>query len=263
MVPKPIVQWLGGKRRLAKHILPKLNPHHTYVEPFCGGAAIFFCKAPSAVEVLNDINGELVNLYRVVQTHLDEFLRTLEFTLVSRAEFDRHQAQPPETLTDIQRAARFYYLQRTAFGGLVEGQTFGTAKTCPPKLNLTTVESDLQVAHNRLCRVYIENLPWTECVARYDGADTLFYLDPPYYGTKGYGVEFPIEQYEFMAELATSIKGQMIISVNDTPEMRHCFQSLTVDTLSTEYTVAKGAAKAVTELLLTNEQHANCSYSLF
>jgi DNA adenine methylase len=74
-VPKPIIPWIGGKRRLAGRILPMLPPHECYVEPFAGGAAIFFLKPPSKAEALNDINGEIVNLYRVVKHHLEELYR--------------------------------------------------------------------------------------------------------------------------------------------------------------------------------------------
>ena len=115
---KPIIPWIGGKRRLARHILPLFPAHTCYVEPFCGAAALFFRKAPAKAEVLNDINGELVNLYRVVQHHLEEFLRQFKWALTSRQIFKWLQATPPEPLTDIQRAARFFYLQKNAFGGL-------------------------------------------------------------------------------------------------------------------------------------------------
>lgn len=96
----PLVPWIGGKRRLAKHILPLLAvPHTCYVEPFAGAAAIFFAKAPSDVEVLNDINGELVNLYRVVQHHLEEFCRQFKHALVSRQMFEWQKMALPATLT--------------------------------------------------------------------------------------------------------------------------------------------------------------------
>ena len=127
----PIVPWIGGKRRLAKHILPLFPEHTCYVEPFCGAAALYFMKEPAKVEVINDINGELVNLYRVVQHHLEEFVRQFKWALSSRQIFKWLQATPTEPLTDIHRAARFYYLQRSAFGGKVDGQTFGVAATAP------------------------------------------------------------------------------------------------------------------------------------
>lgn len=108
---KPIVPWVGGKTRLAKHLLPLFPHHQCYVEPFCGAAGLYFAKEPSQVEVLNDINGELVRLYRVVQHHLEEFVRQFKWALSSRQIFEWQKMTRPETLTDIQRAARFYYLQ--------------------------------------------------------------------------------------------------------------------------------------------------------
>jgi len=72
---KPIIPWLGGKRKLARRIIEVFPAHECYVEPFCGGAAVFFLKAPSPCEVPIDRDGEIVNLYRVVRHHLDEFVR--------------------------------------------------------------------------------------------------------------------------------------------------------------------------------------------
>lgn len=88
MTHNPIIPWMGGKRRLAKYILPLFGEHTTYCEPFCGGAAMFFYKEPSKVEVLNDLNGELTNLYRVVKNHLEEFIKQFKWTLISRQEFN-------------------------------------------------------------------------------------------------------------------------------------------------------------------------------
>ena len=241
----PIIPWIGGKRRLAKHLFPFFPAHGCYVEPFCGAAALFFMKQPAKVEVLNDINGDLVNLYRVVQHHLEEFIRQFKWALVSRQIYGWLNMTRPETLTDIQRAARFFFLQKQGFGGKVEGRTFGTATTAGPRINLLRIEEDLSQAHVRLAQATIEHLPWDQCVTRYDRPHTLFYCDPPYWGTEGYGVGFGLEQYDRMAELARSISGRMIISVNDIPEMRRAFKGLTMDRLEIRYTIGgSGRVKA-------------------
>ncbi len=132
----PVIPWIGGKRRLAKHILPLFPEHTCYAEPFCGAAALYFLKPQTEVEVLNDINCELINLYRVIKHHLDEFVKQFRWSLTSRQIYKWLQITLEETLTDIQRAARFYYLQKLAFGGKVADQSFGTATTAPPRLNL-------------------------------------------------------------------------------------------------------------------------------
>jgi hypothetical protein len=112
----PIVPWIGGKRRLVDLLLSRFPPHRRYVEVFAGGAAVFFARNPADVEVLNDVNGDLVNLYRVVTHHLEEFVRQFKWALSSRQVFKWLQETRPETLTDVQRAARFFYLQQQSFG---------------------------------------------------------------------------------------------------------------------------------------------------
>lgn len=241
----PIIPWLGGKRRLADHIIPRFPAHTCYVEVFAGGAALYFLRPPAEVEVINDIKGELVTLYRVVQHHLEEFVRQFKWALSSREVFKWAQITRPETLTDIQRAARFYYLQHQAFGGKVQGQTWGTATTAPaPTVNLLRLEETLSAAHLRLAGAYIERLDWQECIERYDRPHTLFYLDPPYWETLGYGVPFEWSQYEAMARLMRTMKGKSILSINDHPQIRECFAGMHMETVPITYTVS-GGGKAV------------------
>ena len=104
--------YIGGKNRLARQIIEKFPEHTTYVEAFAGGAQVFFHKEPSKVEVLNDLDGEVVNFFRVCQRHHEELVRYLRFVVVSRKWFTLLQAENPETLTDIQRAARFFTCRR-------------------------------------------------------------------------------------------------------------------------------------------------------
>ena len=248
----PIIPWVGGKRRLAKHILPMFPEHRCYVEPFAGAAALYFLKEQAKVEVLNDVNGELVNLYRVVKHHMGEFVQQFRWSLTSRQMFKWLQITPEETLTDIQRAVRFFYLQKNAFGGKVSKQTLGTATTSPPRLNLLRLEEDLSQAHLRLSQTYIEHLDWTACIAKYDREYTLFYCDPPYWKTEGYGVDFGLDQYTRMAELARLIKGKMLISVNDIPEMRKAFAGLHMVSLPISYTVGGGKGVKSAELAIRN-----------
>lgn len=237
MTGEPIVPWIGGKRRLAERLIRLFPQHSCYVEPFAGAAAVLFAKQPSDVEVLNDVNGELVNLYRVVQHHLEEFVRQFKWALSSRAMFKWMQLQPSAPLTDIQRAARFYYLQVNAYGAKLEHQTWGTATTTPPGLNLLRLEEQLSAAHLRLASVYVENLDWRECVTRYDRPHSLFYMDPPYWDTEGYGVPFTIEQYALMAQAMREIRGRAVLSVNDHPAMREAFAGFPIETIDITYQV--------------------------
>lgn len=195
----------------------------------------------------------MVNLYRVVKHHLEEFVRQFKWALVSRQIFKWLQDTPEETLTDIQRAARFYYLQKQAFGGKVADHTFGTSTTSAPRFNLLRIEEELSMAHLRLSRTVIEHMDWATCIERYDRPHTLFYCDPPYWGTEGYGVEFGLDNYDRMAALARSIKGKMIISVNDIPEMRAAFRGMTRMCVDIKYNLTvTGQATPRKELVICN-----------
>ena len=250
----PIIPWLGGKRRLADKLIPLFPKHECYVEVFCGGAALYFLRPfPAATEVINDINGELINLYRVVQHHLEEFVRQFKWAISSRQVFKWHQLTDTKTLTDIQRAARFYYLQQHAFGGKVSGQNFGTATTGAP-INLCRIEEALSAAHLRLSGTYVENLGWLECMKRYDRAHTFFYCDPPYWETEGYGVDFPFDQYVQMAEFMRTCKGKVMVSINDHPAIREAFNGLCMQGLDIKYSVsaAHGQPETSKELVICN-----------
>lgn len=253
--PTPIIPWLGGKRRLADKLLPLFPAHECYVELFCGGAALYFLRqVPAPVEIINDINGELTNLYRVVQHHLEEFVRQFKWALSSRQIFKWHQESQLASLTDIQRAARFYYLQHHAFGGRVEGQTFGT-RTSAPSFNLLRIEESLSAAHIRLASgALIENLPWKDCLERYDRPHTFVYADPPYWQTEGYGVPFPFEEYLSMAEAMRAMKGKMMVSINDHPDIRRAFEGLHMLDLEITYSLGtdRTGRGATRELVITN-----------
>lgn len=150
----------------------------------------------------------------------------------------------PETLTDIQRAARFYHLQKSCFGAKLEAQPFGPATTTPPGLNLLRIEEDLSAVHLRLAKTRSWSA-WTgRRLDRYDRPHTLLYLDPPYYGTEGYGVAFPSAQYEKMAERLRTLKGCAIVRWIDHPENRHVFSVFHIETVPIQYTVGSGRASS-------------------
>jgi DNA adenine methylase len=167
-------------------------------------------------------------------------------------EYDLLKMTPEPILTDIQRAARFYYLQRMAFGGKVQSRTFGISAVSPPRLNLLRIEEDLSQAHLRLARAYIERLHWRECIEKYDREQSVTFCDPPYWGTEGYGIDFGFEEYHALAEMARNAKGRMLVTVNDIPEMREVFAGLSMQTLSLKYTVGAGEGAPARELLIRN-----------
>ena len=250
----PLAGWLGGKSRLAKRIISEIPGHTCYVEVFAGAAWVLFRKPESKVEVINDYSRDVANLYRVLQNHLEEFTRQFKFQIVSREEWERLNSLPPEALTDIQRAAQFYYLQKMSFGGKVNGRTFGTATTAKPRINLLRIEEELSETHLRLARVMVENQNYQDCIKRYDRLHTFFYIDPPYYDCENdYGKDmFGKEDFQALADQLATIKGKFLLSLNDKPEVREIFKNFDISNADTTYSTGNRGPKKVSELIIKN-----------
>lgn len=256
---RPIAPWMGGKRNLAKRICGLIDAdtaHTTYAEPFVGMGGIFLRRTsrPRA-EVINDFGRDVANLFRILQRHYPQFLEVLRFQLTTRAEFNRLVETNPDTLTDLERAARFLYLQRTAFGGKVSGRNFGVSPDRPGRFNPSTLEPMLEDLHSRLSGVVIECLDFAEFIRRYDTPGTLFYLDPPYWGCEGdYGKAlFSRERFEDLATVLRSLKGRFILSLNDVQGVCETFAGFEFQEVKTTYTIAeKGAQPERAEVLISN-----------
>ena len=244
--------YIGGKNRLAKKIISILPPHTTYVEPFAGGAQVFFHKKPSSVEVLNDLNGDIVNFFRVCQWHPTELLRHLRYSLISRKLFDILSKSDPETLTDVQNAARFFYLQKNAFGGRVVNRNYHYCITKPPNFNPKRISEIIEKTHDRLQGVQIECLPYEEILKKYDQPETLFYLDPPYWGRKLYRFNLTEADFTTMAARLARLRGKFILSLNDLPEVRRVFSAFQMRAVRLAYSAQKRAGRRYGELLITN-----------
>ncbi len=229
MVNSPI-RWVGGKSRLRKQIVELLPQHTCYVEPFAGAAWVLFAKPPSDVEVLNDIDQELVNFFRVLKEKPEELIMSFEWELVSRAEFERLAQRNPTELTDIQRAHRFYYLIMAGWGGELDYPRFQTSISDGGHGNrligaLKHLQQRLEPVHKRLRTVIIENLDWRECIQRYDRQTTVMYIDPPYPGNKcnyAHNMRDWQEHWE-LAEHLKATQCQWILSSYDVPEVRKLY----------------------------------------
>ncbi len=255
-----LVPYMGGKRLLTKTILSLIPEHRVYCEPFAGSATILLAKTPSPCEVLNDINGEVVNLFRVLQLHPEEFIKQVRWNLRSREEYARLKASKPQNLTDIQRAARMYYLLRAGYGGKLPdagchftGRLEGSARP----FSIYRVEETLYEVHLRLENVTVERLPYSDCVRRYDTRETFFYLDPPYWGHEAdYGPgTFTPDDFSQLKEILSGIQGKFLLSINDIPEIQTLFAGFQKQAISTTYTAGARAGqrcKLAKELLISN-----------
>jgi DNA adenine methylase len=257
MPAEPIAPYVGGKSRLAKTIISQIDtiPHNAYCEAFVGMGGVFLRRhTRPKTEVINDYNGEVANLFRILNHHYQPFVDMLKWQLASRSEYNRLIDTDPALLTDLQRAARFLYLQRLAFGGKISGKNFGITPNGSARFNMQKLVPMLYKVHKRLYTVVIENLDYKDFIKRYDRAGTLFYLDPPYYGNEndyGKGL-FARSEFPLMAELLGGIRGKFILSLNDRSEVRELFKDFFQYEVATLYSLSKDRTRNFAELLISN-----------
>lgn len=249
-----LAPWVGGKRQLARQLGEMIDavPHRCYAEPFLGMGGVFLRRRRAAgSEVVNDRSGDVVNLFRVVKHHPVALTDELRLAVRSREEFGRLLRTDPTTLTDVQRAARFYTIQRCNYGGIPANRSFPASPFRSHFLSPEATMRRIHQAHARLALVTIECLPYEAFIERYDRPETLFYLDPPYWGDEtlyGKGL-FERADFERLAELLAGIAGRFILSINDRAETRRVFRRFRCRKVSVTYRLA--GARQFPELIVT------------
>lgn len=258
--------WYGGKFSHLNWLLPLLPPCHHYCEPFSGSGAVLLNREPSPIETYNDIDGEVVNFFRVLRDHSEDLIKTIALTPFSREEY--HQAIYGETsgISDIEKARRFYIKARQTRTGLAQTASLGRWANCKntSRAGMSGVVSRwlggidaLDDIAQRLIRVQIENRPAVDVIRLYDSPTTLFYCDPPYLhatrgDTKAYGFEMDEEQHRELAKVLNQCQGMVAVSGYDHPLMNELFSpGRWLKTLSPDKTIHSTKDKRV-EVLWTN-----------
>ena len=218
--------WYGGKFNHLDWLLPLLPKCHHYCEPFGGSAAVLLNREPSPVETYNDIDGEVVNFFRILRDKKDELIQAIALTPFSREEFFFAINCDIGSLSEVERARRFFVRARQARTGLAQTATLGRWANCKntSRAGMSGVVSrwlgsveDLPDIALRLLRVQIENRPAIELIKLYDGAGTLFYCDPPYVhdtrgDSKAYGFEMDELEHRQLATVLVNCKGKVAVS---------------------------------------------------
>lgn len=259
---KSPLQWVGGKSADADYLANLLPQHSCYVEVFGGGASVLLAKRPSEVEVYNDLNGELVNFFRVVKERPAEFKSAWRWTLVSREEFYRLRDADLSQMDPIQRAYRFLYLNRAGFAGEMSKPTFGVKARDPSELVLwlKNVEGWVDQLHDRLKFAYIENMPFADLIERWDKSKpgpsgAVFFCDPPYYETREYATgTLSEEDHRQLATALGGLKGRFLVTINDHPTIRTLYDGCHVLWRTKQYSISKSAEarKEYAELIISN-----------
>jgi DNA adenine methylase len=220
------ISWVGGKRLLRKKIISLFPAEgvERYIEVFGGAGWILFGKDKHAgFEIYNDINSDLVNLFRVVKFHSGELRRELYLTLNARENFNDFRSQmKAQGLTDIQRAARFFILIKTSYGS--DRHSFGCIRK-----NMAKITEYIEKVSERLNTVMVENKSYDALIKLYDKPAALFYLDPPYHGTeKYYDNKFTDADHKKLCEILKQIQGRFILSYNDDDFIRDLYKNFTI-----------------------------------
>lgn len=216
------IGWVGGKRQLRKEILSHFPATGVgrYIEVFGGAGWVLFAKEqiPGQMEVYNDLDGDLVNLFRCVKYHCEALQSELDYLPHSREIFFDYIAQMKVSgLTDLQRAARYLYLIKHSFGATKDRFATNIKSTNNVKQYIVAIQE-------RLKTVVIENRDFEAVIKIYDRPNALFYLDPPYVGTeKHYAVQFSDADHQRLAEVLKNIKGRFVLSYGDVPLVRELY----------------------------------------
>ncbi|MEL3959429.1 DNA adenine methylase [Caldifermentibacillus hisashii] len=256
MAIKSPIKWVGGKSKLFNKLIPIFPEHKGYVEVFGGLAIMLLNKEPSKWEVLNDFDSNLMNFWSVVQKAHDQLIKSFEWEIVSREQFERYKEKYKNHNYDdaIERAKIFYYLVKAGFGADMKNPVFGTGKD-RNRLRLEQVEEDIKLAHKRIQKVTIENKSFEDLFRMYDSEDTFFYLDPPYRKTKQYATgKFTDEQYELMRDCCKNAKGKWLITINNDGYIKELFKDYNIMDHEVFYSVCKteNGRTNFKELIITN-----------
>jgi len=251
--------WPGGKRNLKKTLLAAIPQHKAYIEVFAGSAKLLFAKTPSPWEILNDINDDLVNFFRVAKHRPSELAERLEHDLIASGRFTELK-QEKARASEIERALQFAYLTWYSFGS--KGEHFasmqikhlGKAKT-PIKRSLVRVRTLLADVAERLRSVLVENRDFAECIRRYDSRDTFFYCDPPYTDFQDNGRYKPMgERNRELFHILAAVKGKFLLSFDDSAEIRALCKefSFRVTRVNVLYTLGGKSKSLAKEVLISN-----------
>lgn len=211
---KTPVTYYGGKQRMVNVLLKFIPPHRIYCEPFFGGGALFFAKPKSEVEIINDLNGEVINFYRVVKNKFTQLQAEVVSTLHSRELFNKARIiyQNPEMFTDVKRAWAFWTMANQGFASCLSSWGFANDNSKEKMLFYKREGFTLEYA-KRLELTQIECFDALSIIKRCDCADTFFYLDPPYFNShKGHYKNYSENDFFKLLELISSIDGKFLLS---------------------------------------------------
>lgn len=264
------IKYFGGKSILANNIVDLMPPHRTYIEPFCGASWVLFNKPPSNIEVINDIDNDLINLYLIIQNNLDDFIQYLDKIPISEYLFNtmskgipyrspRYTVNPgkegipvKDLNHDISRACSTYYILMNSFNGNISNPPSFAIKNNARSSFMKFYNTDWEMVRDRLKPVTILTRDYSEIIKKFDGPESLFYLDPPYFvatnETRYYRYTFTGQDHDRLQVYLSDIRGKFILSYDNCQEVRELYQDFNIRIMSD------------TELLIYNFEPSEVPY---
>lgn len=248
---KPPISRMGGKSKLRKTIIEMIPEHTCYVELFFGAGWVYFGKNPSKVEVINDIDKELINLFKMVKYHAPEIERLLQYEFSGRDIFEEYKNYSIEYLTEIHRAVRFLYLISQSFASKGNHYGYGTNTKPSPQIFYNGVLTEIK---DRLRNTYVENLSFEKIIEKYDRKYSFFFCDPPYFETAGYKNKFGEMEHLILRDKLKSLEGKFLLTINDHPKVREWYEGFSIKEVGVNYSISKlqEGRKKYKELIITN-----------
>ena len=222
--------YIGGKFNLLKTLVPLIPPHEVYVEVFGGAANLLLNKPPSKAEVYNDVDGDLVNLFLVIRDRQEEFIERFKWILYSRELYLKWVDEPPPK-DPVERAARYYYVLRCSFSGVLTHAGWGFKRKAhihAPEIFWNALEKTELIAE-RLKNCYIDRLDFRRCFKNWDTPETFFFLDPPYYGLDYYAQNFSEQDHIDLRTVLGNIQGKWLMTYGDHPRIRELYTGFEMD----------------------------------
>jgi DNA adenine methylase len=258
---KTPISYYGGKQKLASTIVKLIPEHNLYCEPFIGGAAVFFAKPPSNVEVINDTNREMINFYRVVQNDFVSLEKEVRISLHSR---DVHRRATvvyhnPDMFNDIKRAWAVWVLAAQSFAsGLDKDWGYDIKKATTSKKVANKRNGFTEDYAIRLQEVQVECTDALRIIRSRDSEDSFFYCDPPYYNSNcGHYDGYYLEDFEALLKLLSECKGKFLLSSYPSPILKQYTAKFGWHTQTLDFRVSVAnnhgkPGKAKTEVLTAN-----------
>jgi len=252
---KAPLTYYGGKQQLASFIIERIPPHRIYIEPFCGGAAVFFRKPPSPVEVLNDLNHEMINFYKVVQREYAALESELAITLHSRDQYRRAEVvhKNPDMFSEVKRAWAVWVLANEGFGGMLDG-SFGYCRSGSHTKKIMNKRDSLTYDYAiRLENVQLECTNALRIIQSRDTPDSFHYCDPPYFNSDcGHYEGYSNEDFKELLDSLSEIKGRFLLSSYPSEILSEYTRRKGWNTIPIEMGKAMAKKQKKTEVLTAN-----------